>query len=1535
MLAGLGAGVGHASANHETLSLTDGLVMQLDATDIDATDGDAVGTWADASGNGNDATQSTSSARPTYDDTALAGNPALVFDGSDDWLDIPDTMTTVDDCTVFIVGQHTGKLGAETYMLSGTTGTDDRLRMASFGWAGNYAWGAGDVGALTGGYEDLAPHVFGMTSSIDAYLDGTLVGSATNSAGSATPDNLNLASFGEGSRSFFQGHISEVLVYNRELSSSEIDEVNQHLTEKWDILPVRDGLVCQVTANDIDLADGDLVSSWEDISNHGNGFSQSDSTVQPTFVENSLFGAEAVKFDGSSTWLDGPTDIVTADDFTCFVVAKFDDLGYGDTLISGYDSTDQARFRISVPDWDTSFNYCAGDQSPNYDAGTHNTAPQDEQPHVHAFDSDLNAWIEGRQLTKESSISNGSTGAPDLALGVYEDGMKNYFDGKVEEVLVFDRQLSSSEVDAVNAHLVEKHDSVAKFTPWDTEPMDTQVKTVDNEKVLYQYGQPVASYENWRLDEPARDFADLDGTWKFKWGIDGWNPDEIGVEHGWYQPGHDDSNWQTVDVPGCWDLYDTPHFGDMDLDESKWNTGTDTRDGYGWFRKTVSVPSDWDGKAVRVHFMGAAYRKRVWVNGTEVGVHEGRTAPFSLDISDQLQPGQDNVIAVRCYRRPDFTTYELNTDKHKLVNHEASPSQPTDGWPYAGLFRSVYLEATDQVAVMNLITDAQNGTLDAQAVLYNYSSTKQKRKVTINPGSGTGGKSQSTTVSVGAGSTKVVSMSIDIPDAKQWDLDSPTTYEASAELFTSGSVTDRLTTTYGMRTMVVDNAEVKLNGEPVFLKGLNWYEETDTTGHIPTEDLIDQELQHVLDLGCNFLRQSAHRHPRVYEWANENGVLTMQSAPTAWMGDGAQARQIEYGLSRALSQQMVWFEQNHPSIMGWLLHNEIPEGDNYLEFHSDIQNAVEELDRNDEFVSITTQSSNNEAYDQVDVLGYNEYYGYFYGNSKDLSPKLEEMHNNYPNKPIIILENGTYSGPPSRSDDTLDPASQGGSPEWQSTYFQAHWNQVTRADKRTFVSGHTWFSLKDYKTRAGYNWGGPNAISSTGAIWFDERDTTMVYDRIKNAPNPNTVDAPTYPITEGSGATMYDSTGNADGTIDGATWDTDSDTPGGLPVTSGLVSNLDASEISASDGDSISTWSDISDNGNDATQSTASAQPTYDSTGLDGDPALVFDGSDDWLDLPDSMVTVDDCTVFVVGQHTGNFDSDSYLLSGQSGSNDNRLRMASWGWTSDFVWGAGDAGALRAGTEDSDPHVFGLTSGLAAYVDGTKVGSATNSAGANTPGNLNLGSYGEGSRDFFQGAVSKVLVYNRELTSDEITAVNDYLQSKEYLQKNEDTILRFDGSDTVETDAAAISDTGGYSQRYQVYLDDTSTDRALTGDWGQDGTHTLYYNATTDSLEIRLTDRRGNVVEVLDTGTSPPVNEWFTVGWSFDSAFYSGDDPETYGKLKLFQNGTLIGSTAGTGFPLATSSTREIGGDYGAHAGWSGAIHEIDEWHFVQLDSFF
>jgi beta-glucuronidase len=291
-----------------------------------------------------------------------------------------------------------------------------------------------------------------------------------------------------------------------------------------------------------------------------------------------------------------------------------------------------------------------------------------------------------------------------------------------------------------------------------------------------------------------------------------------------------------------------------------------------------------------------------------------------------------------------------------------------------------------------------------------------------------------------------------------------------------------------------------VNGEPVFLKGMNWHEETAASGRSMTRKEYDHELGLAYEAGVNLLRNTVYnRHPYVYQWADRHGVFVMDDIDNMWVNTDQERLQTNaYGLSRALATVMAWNQHNSPSVILWCLQNESEIDPNggavYRAWLKDMKDAVKAVDLQDRPVTWASSTTFDPAFDIADVIGFNEYFGYFYGKNADLGPAIDDVRTRHPGKPILITENGTWSFLGHHG-----PADEQGTEEWQAASFRSHWEQVSA--RKDYVAGYTFWLLKDYKQRDGYN-EEYNGISTMGMVGFDSTTRRLVYGAFKDARSP-------------------------------------------------------------------------------------------------------------------------------------------------------------------------------------------------------------------------------------------------------------------------------------------------------------------------------------------------------------------------------------------------------------------------------------------------
>lgn len=432
-------------------------------------EGQGVGVWNDASGQGHSGTQATADQQPTYRAAALNGLPALRFDGSNDHLNLSGSIVTgAQSRTVFVVGTA-AVVGNRGFidLGNGSSGTGAAF-MLSPEFAvringGNASW----TPAATAG----TPVLFTVkltgttTSTLSAWLNGAALSAnitpsvSVQTAGSGT---VGAWTANPASSNNFNGDIAEILVYGRALSTTEQDSVEAYLQDKYFSpgTPEPDtiaGLQLWLDASQLEgLNPGSQVATWPDSSGSGHLANQSNGASQPTYQPTALNGHPAVRFDGSDDYLSFASAIVSgAQERTVVWVARPSAIGNRGIIDLGEGSSPGAAFLVTP---EHGVRVMGGNrlwQSP----------PSTTAPSIGVVvltggtTSQLSAWMNGSTLAVASTGGVAIQTSGIGAVGTWSVAPigPNNFTGDIAELLVYDRALSDIERSNLEESLATKY----------------------------------------------------------------------------------------------------------------------------------------------------------------------------------------------------------------------------------------------------------------------------------------------------------------------------------------------------------------------------------------------------------------------------------------------------------------------------------------------------------------------------------------------------------------------------------------------------------------------------------------------------------------------------------------------------------------------------------------------------------------------------------------------------------------------------------------------------------------------------------------------------------------------------------------------------------------------------------------------------------------------------------------------------------------------------------------------------------------------
>lgn len=367
----------------------------------------------------------------------------------------------------------------------------------------------------------------------------------------------------------------------------------------------------------------------------------------------------------------------------------------------------------------------------------------------------------------------------------------------------------------------------------------------------------------------------------------------------------DDSAWRTLDLPHDWAV-EQPNAANGSHSHGYRAVGPGFPDvNVGWYRKTITIPKEDLGRRISLVFDGVFRASRVWVNGFYLGEEPSGYFGFRYDVSDYLNYGGENVIAVRC----DVTMEE--------------------GWFYegAGIYRHVWLEKT---APVHLVADGTSivTELDATGAAKVIVRSEVSHALVKAEAVGVSvsyrvvnadGKSVAEAKATGdrtlaVGDTAEWSAALPVAVPKLWSIEEPTLYTLVAEVSAGGAVVDRVETKFGIRTVRFDpNEGFYLNGKHVKLKGTNNHQDHAGVGAAIPDALQEFRIKALKAMGSNVYRASHNPPtPELLDACDRLGMLVIDE--TRLMGSNP--------IHLDAVERLIRRDRNHPSVIMWSLGNE-------------------------------------------------------------------------------------------------------------------------------------------------------------------------------------------------------------------------------------------------------------------------------------------------------------------------------------------------------------------------------------------------------------------------------------------------------------------------------------------------------------------------------------------------------------------------------------------------------------------------------------
>lgn len=425
----------------------------------------------------------------------------------------------------------------------------------------------------------------------------------------------------------------------------------------------------------------------------------------------------------------------------------------------------------------------------------------------------------------------------------------------------------------------------------------------------------------------------LNGKWKFKFSP---RPDDRPVD--FYAEGYDVSGWDEINVPSNWEMegYGVPIYTNVVYPFYPANPPYIPHgdNPVGSYKRNFSIPSDWDGRKIFLHFGGSTSGMYVWVNGHKVGYVQSTKNPAEFDITPYVHSG-DNEVACEVYRWTDGSYLE-----------------DQDFWRLSGIERDVYVYSTAQERIADFFVRAlldknyRNGQFDLTTSVRNYSSEPMKGKLEVSLYDADGKRvlRKEESVNFGGDSETTVQMSDVVKKVRPWSAETPYLYNMVITLMDSkGNVIESTGSRIGFRTVEIKNGQLLVNGNAIEVHGVDLHEHHPVKGHVVDRETMLADIRTMKRNNINAVRTSHYpQTPLWYDLCDQYGLYIVDEANVEIHGMGSSpisrtdpkthpARLPQWKDAIVDREKLlVERDKNHPSVIIWSLGNECGNGENFL-----------------------------------------------------------------------------------------------------------------------------------------------------------------------------------------------------------------------------------------------------------------------------------------------------------------------------------------------------------------------------------------------------------------------------------------------------------------------------------------------------------------------------------------------------------------------------------------------------------------------------
>lgn len=411
-----------------------------------------------------------------------------------------------------------------------------------------------------------------------------------------------------------------------------------------------------------------------------------------------------------------------------------------------------------------------------------------------------------------------------------------------------------------------------------------------------------------------------------------------------------------------------------------------------WLRHVFDAQPK-EGKNYFLYFGAVNYEAHVYLNGKKLGTHKGGFTPFQFDVTGKLAKGRNFVVVKADNRR----------------HRDEIPTVNTDWWNYGGITRDVLLAELPATYIADYKIQLAKGNLK-----------RIEGYVQMSGAGGAGGangaqmQGQTVTVSIPEAGLRTVvktdasgraAISLPVGKMTYWSPENPALYKVDISAG-SDSVSDKI----GFRTIETRGQDIVLNGKSIFLRGISMHDENPLIqGRLRGEGDMRMMLQWAKEMNANYVRLAHYPHSEdMMRLADEMGLLVWAEVPVYWTISWENPE--TYANANGQLTDLMVRDKNRASVIIWSIGNETPISAPRNVFMNKLAASARanddtrliaaalEIHREGDTVIVEDPLA-----DQIDLVSFNEYAGWYWSNNKEM---LKWRFNIKYNKPVVISEFG-------------------------------------------------------------------------------------------------------------------------------------------------------------------------------------------------------------------------------------------------------------------------------------------------------------------------------------------------------------------------------------------------------------------------------------------------------------------------------------------------------------------------------------------------